>query len=261
MANSSDLIGSLLANVLNSKSGARLDSALGPNGLGAADNPLSSLLNSLGAGGAAGGRSQGGGLAELAGKFLGTMQQNKAAAGGIGALAGMLLGGSRGSAVKGGALALLGSLAMSALAKSGQVQPPERVEDLPPSLKPVQSDIDAAEADSRADLILNAMVQAAKADGHIDEAESKRIQGKLAEDGVDAAELRRLMGLMQAPLDLDSLVTKINDVETAAEVYAASVLAITLDTDAERAYLAELAQRTGLDAATVAHIHRMLGIA
>ena len=258
MANSADLIGQLLGGVLNPNSGQRLDRALGPSGLGAADNPLAKIFGQLsgGQGGAAAG-----GLAEMATRFGQTLQQNKAAAGGVGALAGLLLGGTRGAAVKGGALALLGSLAMSALAKSGRLQAPASAQELPPSLKPVQTDLDAADVDARADLLLNAMVQAAKSDGHIDDAEMQKIQGKLTEGGVDAAELKRLMALMQAPVDMDALVVKINDVETAAEVYAASLLAVNVDTDQERRYLAELAQRTGLDAATVRHIHDMLGIA
>ncbi|TVQ37696.1 MAG: tellurite resistance TerB family protein [Geminicoccaceae bacterium] len=256
MSKTSDLIGRLLDDVLSRQSGQRVDSALGPSGLNAPNVDLARILAPLEREAAASG-----GFAGLAGRLFGAARQSKATSAGTGALLGVLLGGNRKSALAGGALGLLGSLALTALAQSGRMSPPERNEELPPSLKPVTTDLDAADADSRADLLLNAMVQAAKADGHIDDAEMERIQAKLGDEGTDPQTLRRLMSLMRAPLDLDSLVVKVNDVETAAEVYIASVLTIEINTDEERAYLAELADRTGLDATTVAEIHRMVGIA
>jgi uncharacterized membrane protein YebE (DUF533 family) len=48
--------------------------------------------------------------------------------------------------------------------------------------------------------------------------------------------------------------------EVAIEVYAASLLAIEVDTPAEQAYLRALAQRLGLDAGTVQHVHQTLGV-
>ncbi|MEO1089267.1 MAG: DUF533 domain-containing protein [Pseudomonadota bacterium] len=260
MPNSADVIGRLLNGVLSSRSAGRVQNAVGPGGLGATDNPLSALFGSLG-GGTPTGPSGSGGLAEMATRFLGGMRQNRAAAGGVGAVAGFLLGGGRPSgALQGGALGLLGSLALTALSKSGQQAPPQSIDALPPTMRPVTTDLDRADSESRADLLLNAMIQAAKADGEIDETEIARIRDKLDADGTDATDLQRLLALMQAPLDLDSLVVKINDVETAAEVYAASVLAIDIDTDEERAYLAELAKRTGLDQATVNQLHQLLGV-
>ncbi len=254
MTKTSDLIGRLLGDVLSQRSEARVDHALGRQGLNAPDSPLGRILQTLDAGSA----SPEGGIGAIAGRLFGAMRESKVQAGGAGAIAGILLGGDRKAALQGAALGLIGSLALSALAKSGRMAPPTRRDELPPSLKPVTTNLDAADADSRADLLLTAMVQAAKADGHIDDAEMNRIQGRLAEGGTDPQELRRLVALMRAPLDLDSLVVRISDVETAAEVYAASLLAIDLDTDEERAYLAELAERTGLDAATVDHLHRLL---
>ena len=47
----------------------------------------------------------------------------------------------------------------------------------------------------------------------------------------------------------------------AAQVYAASLLAIEVDTDAERNYLQQLAQRIGLQPASVQHIHQAMGLA
>jgi uncharacterized membrane protein YebE (DUF533 family) len=66
---------------------------------------------------------------------------------------------------------------------------------------------------------------------------------------------------MYRPLDLDAFVAEIRSPEVAAQVYAASLLAIEVDTDAERNYLQQLAQRTGLQPASVQHIHQAMGLA
>jgi uncharacterized membrane protein YebE (DUF533 family) len=49
-------------------------------------------------------------------------------------------------------------------------------------------------------------------------------------------------------------------VETARRIYAVSLLAVTVDTEAERAYLRTLAERLGLSAEERAAIHQELGI-
>jgi uncharacterized membrane protein YebE (DUF533 family) len=46
----------------------------------------------------------------------------------------------------------------------------------------------------------------------------------------------------------------------AAEVYAASLFAIDVDTPAERQYLRQLAQGLGLDEGAVQRLHLMLGM-
>ena len=66
------------------------------------------------------------------------------------------------------------------------------------------------------------------------------------------AELRR-------PLDLAALVAEVPNEMVAAEVYAASLLAIELDTPAEAAYLRQLAQALRLDGATLSRLHEITG--
>lgn len=110
-------------------------------------------------------------------------------------------------------------------------------------------------------LLIRAMITAAKADGRIDRDEIDRIAGKLAEIGADAEAQRRVMAEMQAPSDVTALVAGVRGPEMAAEVYAASLLAIEVDTPAERAYLADHAQRLQLPPQVVAQIHRALGVA
>lgn len=264
MAGSANIVSELLRGVMNSNSTARLQRAMGSSGLGGANNPLAGLLDNLQGqlgGGTAGAPSSGlGGLANVARQLLGGVGSSPAAAGGAGALAGMLFGGGKG-AMRGGALAVLGDLAASALAKSGRTAPPASPDELPGAMRAATIDPDAdPELTDRADLILEAMVLAGKADGRLDAQELERIQGKMAEDDLEPDERRRLVELAYGDFGLEDLVAKINDAQTAAEVYAASALVIAVDTEAERRHLAELAERTQLDPETVNQIHDMLGI-
>jgi uncharacterized membrane protein YebE (DUF533 family) len=64
---------------------------------------------------------------------------------------------------------------------------------------------------------------------------------------------------MQKPIDIDSIIRQVSSPELAVQVYAASLLAIEVDTAAERSYLRDLAGRLGLDANVSARIHQALG--
>ena len=103
---------------------------------------------------------------------------NPLAIGGLGALAGAVLG-DDGSPTKGalggGAMALLGSLALEALrglrypsTDDASVAVPA---DLPLALRGPANTAEENELESRAMVILQAMIQAAKSDGQIDAAE------------------------------------------------------------------------------------------
>lgn len=216
----------------------RVGHALGPGGLGGTDNPLGGML---------------GGLLQEAGSMLSAGRERVAsgdpvAIGGLGALAGLLLGG-RGGALGGGALALLGSLAISALQKAGQAP---TATSAPPVAAPA--------GEETAKLIVRAMVSAAKADGAIDGAEMDRLMSKVKEAGAEAEAERFLLGELQKPLDLDGLIRSVSSEEEAVEVYAASLLAIEVDTPAEVDYLRRLAAGLGLSPQTLSAIHETLGV-
>jgi uncharacterized membrane protein YebE (DUF533 family) len=66
------------------------------------------------------------------------------------------------------------------------------------------------------------------------------------------------MAELQRPLDLEGLAQEVRTPEVAAEVYAASLLSIEVDTTAERDYLRQLASGLGLDDSTVQRIHQMM---
>ncbi len=172
-----------------------------------------------------------------------TRANNPAAIGGLGAIAGALLGGGRG-AVGGGVLAVLGSLAYAAL--QGQGTAAAVVPDDPGRLQ------------QKAMLLLRAMIQAAKADGQIDGEEMSRIMGRLAEAGESDDARHLVLQEMSRPVDVAGLAAEATDPQAAAEIYAASLMAITVDSAAERDYLARLATALRLPAEAVAHIQAKL---
>ena len=109
-------------------------------------------------------------------------------------------------------------------------------------------------------VILQAMINAAKADGQIDAAEQQRILGKLEEAGADATVQEFVCAEMSRPLDLKALLREVSNPQMAAEVYAASLLAIEVSTPAERDYLHQLAQGLGLDEGAVQRLHLTLAV-
>jgi uncharacterized membrane protein YebE (DUF533 family) len=102
------------------------------------------------------------------------------------------------------------------------------------------------------------MVSAAKADGSIDPEERARILGRLAERGAGDAERAYLEEEMARPLDIERLISQVHDPALAAEVYAASLLAIDPETPAEKAYLAMLAARLNLDPGMIRELESRL---
>jgi uncharacterized membrane protein YebE (DUF533 family) len=99
---------------------------------------------------------------------------------------------------------------------------------------------------SKALLLIRSMVAAAYADGHVSPDERHTILGRLDQAGAGPEERRLLEHELANPCSMDAIVREVRDPDTAAEVYMASNLAITVDTDAERAYLAYLATRLNL---------------
>ncbi|CUA97290.1 tellurite resistance TerB family protein [Pannonibacter indicus] len=192
-------------------------------------------------------------------------------AGGLaaGGLAGLLLGSKSarkigGKAVTYGGLALVAGLAYKAYRdyQAGQQnggQSPGPQQRAPLELEaPRGTAFDPERAPGGSQIVartlLSAMIAAAKADGHIDAEEQRRIFGKMDEAGLDSESKAFLMDELRAPLDLDKIVNSATSPETAAEIYAASRLAIDPDHAAEKAYLQMLAARLNLDPALVDEI-------
>lgn len=257
-----NILGQIMQNGLGSQNpgSTRLDTSARNLGTqGGLDGVLGQLQGALGGARASGAGSQLGGLAEMAKSFLGQKQVgglSGAQLGGLGAAAGALLGGGLEGAARGGALAVLGTIALTALrnAQSGQAGTAAAgALDLAPA------QIEAALSPEAEKLMVRAMIAAAKSDGQIDQAEMQKIIGKVGDEGVTAEERAFVMTELAAPLDLAALVADVQGPAQAAEVYAASLFAINVDTDAERQYLRDLAAALNLDAATVAQLHQMTG--
>lgn len=267
MFDARELLGRVLqSGMTTDKTNDRLGHAMGPGGLGAGDGSVAKIFKDLMG-------QSGSGLGNVAGmaeKWLGTAGRqvqsgNPLAIGGLAALAGSVLGGGKGAmkgAVGGGVLAVLGTLAMQALRSRDQGSATASGDDaeVPIGLREPQTPAEEAQLQDTAKLAVRAMISAAKADGEIDGTEISRILGKLKEGGEDEEAQAFVIDEMQKPLDLDALVREVPNKEVAVQVYGASLLAITVDTDAERDYLKQLADRLGLDAATVARVHDTLGV-
>ncbi|WP_299041553.1 DUF533 domain-containing protein [uncultured Tateyamaria sp.] len=222
-------------------------------------------------GGLSGGQAQGGGLQDMLGGLMGGAQ-GSGSAGGMGGLGGLLEGlggaGGQGQGLQGmlgglaggaGAAGLLGALGggmghrpADNGASFGQVlnsnfdQTPE---------EPIEP---TADQEAAAALMLRAMIQAAKSDGQLDEAEQEKLMGQLGGD-IDADEAAFLKAEMQRSVDAQALARDVPN-GMGPQVYAMSVLAIDLDSQAEAQYLHGLAQALGMDAGQVNDIHAQLGV-
>jgi uncharacterized membrane protein YebE (DUF533 family) len=269
--NIGDLLGSVLQSGMSDSTTSRIQSSLGGGG----------ILGQLGGllGGVTGGRSQGstagsssilgtgsiggalGNLLNEAGKMVGGNQN--LALGGLGALAGALMGGRKGlggalrGGIGGGAMAMLGIMAYQALKKSGTL---EKLK-VPLGLAEPKTAAEKAELERNSELVLKAMINAAKADGQIDESEIGRIVGKVQENGADSTAQDYLSKEMAKPMDTESIVAAAKGKpELAAQLYAASLLAIEVDSQAEKDYLAQLATSLGLNPAVTQNLHQAVGL-
>lgn len=286
MFNPNDLLGGLLKSGLRGPSMDRLGHAMGERGVGSANGPLAQILGGLGGSRGGTGPQQGGGdllgsLAGMAGRQGGGRPMGRdLMMGGLGALAasilsgrgrgmgggrsmsGGMLGGNMRGAVGAGGLALLGMLAMNALRNSGQSQASAAATPTSPGMgeAPDAMPPDEAVSDRTATLVVRAMIAAAGADGQIDADERRRIVAKLEEEGADQEAMGFLEQEMSRPSDAASLAAEAQDPVVAAQVYAASLLAIRVDTPAERNYLQDLARQLRLEPGTVTQLHQALGV-
>ncbi|MPZ41162.1 MAG: DUF533 domain-containing protein, partial [Rhizobiales bacterium] len=111
--------------------------------------------------------------------------------------------------------------------------------------------------DAAAGLMLRAMLQAAKCDGRIDEGEKKKIFEALGDASrEDVAFVNRELS---SPVDVQALAKQVPK-GLEKQIYAASVMGITLDSQKEAEYLAALASALGMGPGEANAIHAKLGI-
>jgi uncharacterized membrane protein YebE (DUF533 family) len=118
----------------------------------------------------------------------------------------------------------------------------------------------AAAREAVARLLLRAMIAAARADGKLDPGERRRLFDRVARMNLGDAERAEFFAEIEKPAGLEEIAVAVDSPEQAAEVYAASLLAIEVDSPAERAYLSLLAARLGLEEGMVASLHREAGV-
>ncbi len=250
-----------LADVLGSLLGGESGGSAGQSG------GLADVLGSvLGGGQASGGQSSGalgdilGNLGNMLGSPSGVGGMSKGELGGLGALAGAILGGGGSSAkgaVGGSAMAILGTLALSAL-KNWQAQAASGGDSVN-AFGLSETEVRQISAPETAELCLRGMIEAIKSDGEVSRDEIEKLTGKLAEGGITDEEKEFVQAEMAKPQDLAGLVNAIPNPEVGIQVYAASLMAISVDTPAERAFLKGLADGTGIAPDAVARLHQLVG--
>lgn len=212
-----------------------------------------------------------GGLSDLAQGAGGFLGGNLGGIGGgavAGGLAAILLGSKSGrklagNAVTYGGMAVLGALAYRAYQNyqedrapaASQASAPSAIAALPAPQGTPFNPSNEAEQQSLARNLLRAMIAAAKADGHVDAAEQANIFSQMDQLNLSAEEKAFVIDELRRPLDIDAVASGVSTPEEAAEVYAASLIAIDVDNAAERGYLGMLAARLNLDEKLVEHLH------
>ena len=105
------------------------------------------------------------------------------------------------------------------------------------------------------------MIASANADGVIDDQERQNISGKLESLDLSDEERRLIHQELSCPCDLETIAGNVSSAELAKQVYTVSLMAVEVDTEAEKNYLDTLAERLGLDDAALKQIHEELGLA
>jgi uncharacterized membrane protein YebE (DUF533 family) len=243
------LLGSILnSGVLSRGSGSNiLGSVIGSmmgGGQSSGGGGLGSILGSVLGG--AGSQQGSGGLGDLLGGR--TQSAGQSGGGNLTDLLGGLLGGGAGGAGLGG---LLGA-AMSQFGGQQGAQSAAHFK----SSEHLPQGMDYQQATDQATLLIRAMINAAKADGNVDREEQQKILGRLGEVTQDEIEFVR--NELAQPLDLEGFTRTIPQ-GMEQQIYAMSLMAIDLDTQAEAQYLHQLAQATQITPQVSNLIHQQFG--
>ncbi len=204
---------------------------------------------------------------KLLGQLLGSGVVSGFAGGLAGGAAGSMLTGKKGrklgkKALKLGGVAAVGALAYTAYQRyTNKNATPTGQTDLTPappgtSFMPEKSDMVANEALGLT--LVRAMIAAARTDGRLDAQESQSIFQKIQSLGLDSESQAMLVEEMSRPVDMDAIVDCATSPEIAAEIYTASLLAVEVDTTAEKSYLGMLAARLRLPSELVVELERQV---
>lgn len=186
----------------------------------------------------------------------------------VGGVLGLLVGSKKARKMAGGLVGYGGAAAAGALAfKAYQNwQQGKQASTAPVATAADVSKVDArflpASIDSTGQnfslTLMSAMIAAAKADGHIDAKEQAAIFEHVEKLSLDSESKAAVFDLLRQPASIDALVSSVQGIEQASEVYLVSRLAIDVDHPAERAWLEALAHKLNLPAELVAHLDHQI---
>ncbi|WP_250460426.1 DUF533 domain-containing protein [Microbulbifer litoralis] len=111
--------------------------------------------------------------------------------------------------------------------------------------------------EEQADLLLRAMIAAAQADSRINANEQRNISRAL-EGKLDSAELEEFRQLLTQPVDMEQVVSRVNDPATALNIYLVSALTVDEWNPKEKAYMDALAEKLGISEQAVHTIEQQL---
>lgn len=159
----------------------------------------------------------------------------------------------QGGAAGGNAMAGMGGL-MAALG-GGMAGGAEQTSALIDSLTGTTAATDTMEENAK--LMIRAMIQAAKADGEIDAEERAKIMEHMGDASIE--ERTFIEAQLDAPVDPMGLANDTSQ-QMAAQVYAAAIMTIRVDSLKEADYLNTLASGLGLSDATRDRVHSAMGV-
>ncbi len=207
---------------------------------------------------------------KLLGQLLGSSAAGGFAGGLAGGVAGSMLTGKKGrklgkKALKVGGVAAVGALAYSAYQRytnknttSTQPASPADLIAAPPGTAFMPEENDDVANEALGLTLVRAMIAAARSDGRLDAQESQSIFQKIQSLDLDNESQALLVEEMGHPVDMDAIVNSATSPEIAAEIYAASLLAVDVDTPAEKGYLGMLAARLRLPSEFVVELERQV---
>lgn len=187
----------------------------------------------------------------------------------LGGVLGLLVGSKKVRKMAGGVIGYGGAAAAGALAfkayqnwqqgKQVQTAPIATVNDIanvdPRFLPPPAN---TATGQNFSLTLVTAMIYAAKADGHIDNKEQTVIFEQVEKLSLDSESKAFVFDALRKPVDVDALVSSVQGIEQASEVYLVSRMAIDIDHPAERAYIEVLAHRLSLPPELTAHLDHQI---
>jgi uncharacterized membrane protein YebE (DUF533 family) len=166
-----------------------------------------------------------------------------------------------GTVLKAGALAAVGGLAWKAYKAYNQNQQANQVNQ--PEIPLQQNDFEKViehQQTSGSMLILQAMIAAAYADGHMDGDERTKIFEQVGTLQLSDSDKASLFDAMEHPLSAHEVAAQVSNMETAIEVYTASLLAIDRNQPESADYLQQLSLRLNLSPELVAQVHHQASV-